>query len=84
MKAVKEGDMKTAQALRDQHFNERTPNNVFGQAEFQNNAHGTNVDFDIFDLKYFGKNDQGDRGKGFYFGDPEVAKTYGLQLKNII
>jgi hypothetical protein len=44
--------------------------------------HGTNAAFDKFDLKFFGKTDEGWYGKGVYFhSDEGTADAYG---KNII
>lgn len=44
--------------------------------------HGTNENFDNFDLKYFGKHDQGDFGKAVYFSDNEnTASKYGKNVK---
>lgn len=44
--------------------------------------HGTDADFDKFDLKFFGKTDEGWYGKGVYFhSDKDTAEVYG---KNII
>lgn len=40
--------------------------------------HRTGSNFDVFDLRYFGQTDYGDRGVGFYFGyDTERYKMYG-------
>ena len=39
--------------------------------------HGTDGDFNIFSFDYFGRTDPGDRGRGFYFGDKEIAECYG-------
>lgn len=44
--------------------------------------HGTDENFDNFDLKYFGKHDQGDFGKAVYFSDNEnTASKYGKNVK---
>lgn len=44
--------------------------------------HGTDEKFDKFDLKYFGKHDQGDFGKAVYFSDNEnTASKYGKNIK---
>ena len=42
--------------------------------------HGTNKEFNVFDLKYFGQSDDGFFGKAFYFGDIASAKKYGNKI----
>lgn len=40
--------------------------------------HGSDSKFNTFDLKYFGKTDAGDRGRGFYFSPNKItANSYG-------
>ena len=40
--------------------------------------HGTQGDFDVFDYKYFGQTDSGDKGRGFYFAyESRVSEQYG-------
>ena len=40
--------------------------------------HGSEESFDTFDITYFGKIDNGDRGRGFYFTpNPNIASRYG-------
>lgn len=45
--------------------------------------HGSEEDFDVFDISFFGKTDMGDRGRGFYFTpDKDVAEKYGVNVKS--
>ena len=40
--------------------------------------HGSEESFDTFDITHFGKTDNGDRGRGFYFTpNPNIASRYG-------
>ena len=41
--------------------------------------HGTSADFEKFDLSYFGLNDKGYLGDGFYFGSQTVSSAYGTK-----
>jgi hypothetical protein len=43
--------------------------------------HGTDANFDKFDLNFFGRTDEGWYGKGIYFhSDEDTAKIYGKNL----
>jgi hypothetical protein len=43
--------------------------------------HGTQGDFDVFDYKYFGQTDPGDKGRGFYFAyESRVSEQYGPRI----
>lgn len=43
--------------------------------------HGTNAEFDTFDISHFGETDSGDFGRGFYFtADKRYAEYYGEQI----
>lgn len=80
MKAVQEGDIETAQALRDQHFIDSAPNSVL--IDENGNPiqlyHGTNSSFTEFDLNRFGQTDGGTAGKGIYLTpDDQYASHYG-------
>lgn len=41
--------------------------------------HGTSAEFEQFNLDYFGLNDKGYLGDGFYFGSQTVASAYGTK-----
>ena len=41
--------------------------------------HGTSAEFEQFNLGYFGLNDKGYLGDGFYFGSQTVASAYGTK-----
>ena len=43
--------------------------------------HGTDAEFDTFDISHFGETDSGDFGRGFYFtADKRYAEYYGGQI----
>lgn len=77
--AIARGDMAEAQRLRDLHFVVKTPNNVVVKDGMPtHNYHGTDVNFNEFDIRKFGRTDDGDRGMGFYFSEnPKISGTYG-------
>lgn len=63
--------------------NKNAPNsNIVENSTKIKGYHGTDENFDNFDLKYFGKHDQGDFGKAVYFSDNEnTASKYGKNVK---
>lgn len=85
IKAVKNNDLNEAQRLRDLHFQAKASDNVVTKDGVPiHNYHGTDTDFNIFDLSYFGKTDAGDRGRGFYFSsNKDIAENYGGIVKDV-
>ncbi len=85
IKAVKNNDLNEAQRLRDLHFQAKAFDNVVTKDGMPiHNYHGTDTDFNIFNLSYFGKTDAGDRGRGFYFSsNKDIAENYGGIVKDV-
>ena len=83
--AIARGDMAEAQRLRDLHFEINTPGNVVTKEGMPtHNYHGTNSKFNTFDIRFFGRTDYGDRGKGFYFSENRnVSENYGPIVKDV-
>lgn len=83
--AIARGDISEAQRLRDLHFKINTPGNVvIKEGAPTHNYHGTDREFNTFDIRFFGRTDYGDRGKGFYFSENRnVSKDYGPIVKDV-
>lgn len=83
--AIARGDMAEAQRLRDLHFKVSTPGNVVTKEGMPiHNYHGTDAEFNTFDINLFGRTDHGDRGKGFYFSENRnVSEGYGPIVKDV-
>lgn len=67
---------KYIQSLRDFHFKQTVPDNVFNDQTF---VHSTNTNFNVFDKKFFGSTDDGYHGKGFYFSTVRPASKLAKQ-----
>lgn len=82
--AIARGDMAEAQRLRDLHFQVNTPGNVVTKEGVPtHNYHGTDSEFNTFDIRFFGRKDNGDRGRGFYFSENRnVSEDYGPIVKD--
>lgn len=66
----------------EQQIKNATDSNIVENTTKIKGYHGTDENFDNFDLKYFGKHDQGDFGKAVYFSDNEnTASKYGKNVK---
>lgn len=83
--AIARGNMAEAQRLRDLHFMVNTPGNVVvKEGKPTHNYHGTQDEFNTFDINLFGRTDNGDRGRGFYFSEnKDISRDYGPIIKDV-
>lgn len=76
-----QNNLETQQITQPQNKNAPDSNIIENSTKIKG-YHGTDENFDNFDLKYFGKHDQGDFGKAVYFSDNEnTALKYGKNVK---
>lgn len=77
--AIAKGDMNEAQRLRDLHFMIKAPNTFASiNGKPLQLYHGTNNDFNAFDLSKYGSTDGGTFGRGVYTTPvQEYAQLYG-------
>lgn len=77
--AIARGDMAEAQSLRDLHFMVKAPNTLASvNGKPLQLYHGTNGDFNAFDLSKYGSTDGGTFGRGVYTTPiKEYAQLYG-------
>lgn len=83
IKAVQQGDMKTAQALRDQHFAENTPNSVLiDNGNPMDLYHSTNNLFTVPNTTNNPKGSSSSFGPGFYTAPAEnLAKQNNIMMR---
>lgn len=87
LKAIKNGDLETAQRLRDEHFQSAAKNTKVIDADGKPKRlyHGTNASYNTYDPSFFGTaTDDGYYGVGLYATeDFNTARSYGDVVKTL-